>query len=272
MGQFMSIQGSHIIVTHFGGYRLIYSLDAKTLPPQLESIFSELQRTADYMPDWQSEQVLVRSLGPDWRLPLSRFDVTPIAAASIGQVHSAQVSNGNLEVAMKIQFPGVAQSISSDLGNLKMLLSASAVLPKGLYLDNTIKIMKRELLDECDYAREAESCKRFQTLLADDPVFRVPRVIENLTSAHVLTTERMFGTSLSRSKHFSRQERDLVGAWVIFSMSAYRSIQIGSNILRLCLQEIFTFMFMQTDPNWSNFLWNAQTKQVPIIPTQSSLL
>lgn len=210
MGQFMSIQGPHRIVTRIGGFRLIYTLDAKTLPPQLESIFSELQRTADYMPAWQSEQVLVRSLGPDWRLPLSRFDVTPIAAASIGQVHSAQLSDGNLEVAVKIQFPGVAQSISSDLGNLKMLLSASAVLPKGLYLDNTIKIMKRELLDECDYAREAESCKRFQTLLADDPVFKVPRVIDNLTSAHVLTTERMFGTSLSRSKHLSQPERDLV--------------------------------------------------------------
>lgn len=173
-------------------------------------MLSELQRTADYMPAWQSEHVLVESLGPDWKARLSQFDPVPMAAASIGQVHAGKLVQDDLQVAIKIQFPGVARSIGSDLRNLRMILAASAVLPRGLYLDNTLKVMERELTEECDYAKEARSGQRFAALLEGDNFFKVPRVIDRLSSSQVLTTERMFGTPISRLNALTVSERNSV--------------------------------------------------------------
>lgn len=87
--------------------------------------------------------MLRKELGPDWESSFNSFSLVPFAAASIGQVHNATIQHSNREtrVAVKIQYPGVADSIYSDLQNLKMLLLFSGVLPKGLYLDNTIKGM-----------------------------------------------------------------------------------------------------------------------------------
>ena len=100
------------------------------------------------------------SLGPQWLDNFESFDRIPFAAASIGQVHSAVLSagvspTGNSEpVAVKVQFPNVADSIESDLGYVKMILAAGSLLPKGLFLGKTIQVMKSELHDECDYERE----------------------------------------------------------------------------------------------------------------------
>lgn len=193
------------------------------------------------MPDWQMDKVLREELGPDWETSLfAQFERTPIASASIGQVHRATLKTTGQRVAVKIQFPGVASSIESDLSNLSLLLRTSALLPKGLYLQNTIAVMRRELEDECDYIREAAAGKKFAQLLAGDPFFVVPRVVDEATTGKVLTTEWMDGKPLSRVKNLSQETRDL----------------IGTNILRLCLRELFQFRFMQTDPNWANFLFS----------------
>ena len=102
------------------------------------------------------------SLGESWKDNFSSFDPIPFAAASLGQVHSAVLAadvspTGKDErVAVKIQFPDVAKSIESDLGYLKLLLNAGFVLPRGLFLDKTLQVMKGELADECDYKKEAE--------------------------------------------------------------------------------------------------------------------
>lgn len=148
--------------------------------------------------------------GPDWQKMFASFDRVPIASASIGQVHKATMASTGLPVAVKIQFPGIASSISSDLSNLSILLRSSALLPKGLYLQNTIAVMKRELEDECDYIREAESGRRFSALLKDYDFFRVPTVVDEASSSKVLTAEWMEGKALSRIKGLSQQDRDLV--------------------------------------------------------------
>jgi aarF domain-containing kinase len=142
--------------------------------------------------------------GPDWQKMFSSFDRVPIA--------SATMASTGLPVAVKIQFPGIASSISSDLSNLSILLRSSALLPKGLYLQNTIAVMKRELEDECDYIREAESGRRFSALLKDYDFFRVPTVVDEASSSKVLTAEWMEGKALSRIKGLSQQDRDLVSS------------------------------------------------------------
>ncbi|KAI0019647.1 ABC1-domain-containing protein [Xylariomycetidae sp. FL0641] len=217
--------------------------DSKMLPGPIREVLQRVQDRADYMPAWQRDRVLTASLGPEWRELFSEFEETPMAAASIGQVHRATLKSSGQEVAVKIQFPGVADSINSDLDNLSMLLTASKMLPKGLYLNKTIDNARTELGWECDYEREAECGERYRELLADEPdVFQVPRIYREASGRHVLTMEFMHGVGVTRGgQAFTQAQRD----W------------IGTQILRLCLREIGEFRFMQTDPNWTNFQYEA---------------
>ncbi|KAJ9142641.1 ABC1-domain-containing protein [Pleurostoma richardsiae] len=223
--------------------------DAKMLPAPIQEVLQRVQDRADYMPAWQRDRVLASNLGADWRDLFDTFEDKPIAAASIGQVHRATLKSTGAPVAVKIQFPGVADSINSDLDNLGILLSATKLLPKGLYLNKTIDNARTELAWECDYEREAVCGQRFRELLADDEVFIVPRIYPEASGKHVLTMEFMEGVGVTRIKSFSQEQRD----W------------IGTQILRLCLKEITEFKFMQTDPNWTNFLYNSETQKLELL-------
>jgi len=151
-------------------------------------------------------------------------------------------------VVVKVQYPGVVDSIDSDLNNLLTLLTASAILPAGLFLDKTIANARVELKWECDYIREAQNLIRFRDMIKDDPVFEVPRVFHNLCGEHVLTMERMRGLEITKG-NWDQNTRD----W------------IATNIMRLCLLEIKHFKFMQTDPNWANFLYNESTGKIELL-------
>ncbi|KAI1126062.1 ABC1 family-domain-containing protein [Nemania abortiva] len=223
--------------------------DSKMLPGPIQDVLQRVQDRADYMPAWQRDRVLASSLGPEWRDLFEDFEETPIAAASIGQVHRATLKSGE-KVAVKIQFPGVAESINSDLDNISMLLMASGMLPKGLYLNKTIDNARTELGWECDYKRELECGKRYKKLLADEgDVFAVPEIYAHASGKYVLTMQFMEGVGVTRVKSFTQAQRD----W------------IGTQILRLCLREIVEFRFMQTDPNWTNFLYNAATGRLELL-------
>lgn len=201
------------------------------------------------MPTSQRDKVLSDNLGSNWRDLFSSFDEVPMAAASIGQVHSAVLKRTGQTVAVKVQYPGVAESIDSDLNNLSILLTASRLLPRGLFLDKTIANARVELGWECDYSREAECNSRFKQLLHDDPTFLVPEVIAEASGKHVLTMEFLHGIPVTKIPTFTQAQRD----W------------IGTQILRLCLREIIEFRYMQTDPNWTNFLYNADTHRLELL-------
>ena len=102
-----------------------------------------------------------KELGADWRSRLPTFDDKPFAAASIGQVHFGKLVDGR-EVAVKIQYPGVAEGIDSDIKNLMSILKLWNVFPKGMYMDNLMKVARVELAWECDYLREAKYIRRFR--------------------------------------------------------------------------------------------------------------
>lgn len=224
--------------------------DSKMLPGPIQEVMQRVQDRADYMPSWQRDKVLVSNLGPNWRDLFEEFEEKPIAAASIGQVHRATLKEGNRKVAVKIQFPGVADSINSDLDNLAMLLTATKLLPKGLYLNKTIDNARLELGWECDYEREAQCATRYQELLVDEPeTFIVPKVHLEASGKQVITMDFMDGVGVTRVKSFTQEQKD----W------------IGTQILRLCLREITEFRFMQTDPNWTNFLYNAETNKLELL-------
>ncbi|KAF8169115.1 ABC1 family-domain-containing protein [Mycena galopus ATCC 62051] len=240
LGQFLSIQDTHV------------------LPADVDKIFRRVQDSAHYMPDWQLEKVLTSSLGPDWARAFTTFDRVPFAAASIGQVHTATLAadvsptGAPARVAVKIQFPNIANSIASDLGYISLLLTAGRLLPKGLFLDRTMQVMKQELADECDYAREAENLRAFGApeRLGSDERFKVPWVWDGSTD-RVLVMEHVEGTSVGEAdvSRLDQRDRD----------------DIAARIIELCLKELFQFRLMQTDPNWSNFLWNAHTRRVALV-------
>ncbi|KAG8545893.1 hypothetical protein GDO81_020172, partial [Engystomops pustulosus] len=136
--------------------------DDAFINPQLQKIFERVRQSADFMPIKQMTKTLNADLGPNWRDKLEFFEERPFAAASIGQVHLARLKDGR-EVAMKIQYPGVAQSIYSDVTNLMTVLNMSNALPEGLFPEHLIEVLSRELALECDYKREAACAKRFRT-------------------------------------------------------------------------------------------------------------
>ncbi|KAF1812021.1 ABC1-domain-containing protein [Eremomyces bilateralis CBS 781.70] len=228
--------------------QMISFQDLKLLPGPIQDVMQRVQDSADYMPARQRDRVLATSLGADWRDAFAEFDEVPIAAASIGQVHRATLRTGET-VAVKVQYPGVATSIDSDLNNLSLLLTASRLLPRGMYLEKTIANARTELAWECDYVREAECGTRFRELLADDDAFTVPQVFPSASGREVLTAELMHGTAVTKIPDLSQDERD----W------------IGTHLLRLCLREITEFRYMQTDPNWTNFLYNRATHKLELL-------
>uniref|UniRef100_A0A671XFK2 Atypical kinase COQ8A, mitochondrial n=1 Tax=Sparus aurata TaxID=8175 RepID=A0A671XFK2_SPAAU len=222
--------------------------DDAFINPQLAKIFDRVRQSADFMPIKQMTKALNSDLGPNWRDKLESFEERPFAAASIGQVHLARMKDGR-EVAMKIQYPGVAQSINSDVNNLMTVLSMSNALPEGLFPEHLIDVMRKELTLECDYIREAQCAKKFKELLKDHPFFYVPDVIDELSSRHVLTTELVPGFPLDQADDLSQELKN----------------EICYNILMLCLRELFEFRYMQTDPNWSNFFYDPQTHRVSLL-------
>ncbi|TNN46194.1 AarF domain-containing protein kinase 4 [Liparis tanakae] len=245
IGQMFSIQGTaprRRIGKMAGGAVTSHN---SFINPQLQRIFERVRQSADFMPAWQMNKVLEEDLGPGWRDKLSSFEDRPFAAASIGQVHHGVLKDGR-EIAMKIQYPGVAESIHSDINNLMSVLKISAALPEGLFADSSLEVLQRELAWECDYKREAECAKKFRSMLEGNDFFLIPKVIDELSGSKVLAMDLVQGVPLDRCVDLDQETRNRI---------CYR-------ILQLCLREVFEFRFMQTDPNWANFFYDSASDQV----------
>jgi len=219
--------------------------DESVLPAPLSRALERVRSNADMMPTRQLESVMKAELGEDWRSKFDEFDDTPIAAASIGQVHKGFLKDGR-KVAVKVQYPGVADSIDSDIRNLQRLLSFGNFLPPGLFIDEIVQVAKEELTRECDYEQEALHQQRFAHLIREVPMFEgrvhVPEIIPELCSARVLTSEFVSGKPVDQTASKLSQER---------------RNEIAQFQLEITMRELFEWRFMQTDPNWGNYLYDA---------------
>jgi aarF domain-containing kinase len=232
--------------------------DDSVIPPQLARILERVRDSADVMPQHQLATVLRTELGEDWESKFKSFEMKPMAAASIGQVHRAVLLDGR-EVALKIQYPGVASSIRSDIANLKRMLALMDVLPRGIYLDESLRSAADELELECDYLQEAQHQRNFRELLKNEPGISVPEVIDHLTTNRVLCTELVHDViPIDQLADLDSQES------VPGSAQALRN-GVAERLLRLCMRELFEWRYMQTDPNWSNFLYNPETDTVWLV-------
>ncbi|KAG5490608.1 hypothetical protein JKF63_00729 [Porcisia hertigi] len=240
--------------------------DENTIPPHIASLFERVRDQAFAMPPAQLDRTLAKEFGnAKWRTDLFHsFDDTPVAAASIGQVHHATLRPGAagtdptkppVEVAVKVQYPGVAESIDSDVANLKMLMSVG-VLPPGMFVEKILQELRNELSAECRYTLEASKQMRYRELVAADPslstFFYVPKVYQQITTDHVLVSEYVRGVTID---HLGKRPG------VPQELRNY----VADRLMDLTLKELFVWRFMQTDPNFSNFLYSAKENRVYLL-------
>ena len=225
------------------------SMDAgDMLPAELSAILGRLRDRAHHMPPQQLQQVLIRHWGKDWRRRFARFGATPIAAASIGQVHKAETHDGRT-LAIKVQYPGVRASIDSDVDNVATLLRMTGMMPKEIDIAPLLAEAKRQLHEEADYTREGQQMQRFAALLADDPDFVVPVLDTEFTSGEVLAMSFVAGTAIENLVESPQEERN----------------RVITALIRLVLRELFDFGLMQTDPNFANYRWQAETGRIVLL-------
>lgn len=226
--------------------------DSSLIDPRLAKIFDRVRQSADYMPSWQVEKVLNKELGHNWETKFDTFSMKPFAAASIGQVHEATLPDGK-QVAVKLQYPGVDTSIDSDIKALTSLLRVWNFLPKGLYVENLIESAREDLAREVNYLYEAEQSNLYREKLGTDPDgFVVPKVVNELTTRRVLVNELMNGIAVDKLDEIQGI------TWEIKNSVAKR-------MLKLTLREVFEFRLMQTDPNWSNFLYDIDEDRIVLL-------
>jgi predicted unusual protein kinase regulating ubiquinone biosynthesis (AarF/ABC1/UbiB family) len=181
------------------------------LPEELvgpyRATLTKLQDAAPPMPAATVHTVLAAQLGPKWRRRFKSFDDRPAAAASIGQVHKGVWKDGR-PVAVKIQYPGAAGALISDLNQVSRVGRVAAGWIPGLDIKPILDELKARVAEELDYGLEADGQAQFAAAFRDDPVFVVPDVIA--ATEQVIVSEWVEGVPLSRLiSSGTQEERDL---------------------------------------------------------------
>ena len=218
------------------------------LPRELADILARLRSDARYMPVAQLRKVMDEAYGEDWEELFYGFEMKPLAAASIGQVHKTVAPDGR-EIVLKVQYPGVAASIDSDVDNIAALLRMSGLLPAELDIQPLLEDAKRQLKDEADYHKEAEFLQAFGDLLAEDERFLVPHVLPELTRKTVLAMTYVAGKPIETIVDLPQAERDRV-------MSA---------LVELMFMELLELRMVQTDPNFANYQYRQKSGQIVLL-------
>ena len=179
-------------------------------PEQLREQLAQLQADAPPMSGELAAGVIERELGNDPNVVFAEWDPTPLAAASIGQVHRARLHDGTA-VAVKVQYPGAEQAIRADLENTAFLTQMLSVVFKGLEVAPFVTELKARVGEELDYTLEATRQTRFHELFDGHPTIAVPRVISKFSTRLVLTSELSPGSRFASTLDWSQDERNLAG-------------------------------------------------------------
>lgn len=227
----------------------ILSMDGgEFVPPELADILSRLRASAHSMPPKQLRAVLNDNWGRTWLSKFKNFDIKPIAAASIGQVHRAQTKDGR-DLAIKVQYPGVRESINSDVDNVSTLINLTGLLPKGVDIEPLLEDTKTQLHEEADYEREGKYITLFREALADSEDFEVPELHADLTTKNILAMSYLEGEPIETLEAAPQKERN----------------RVVTAMFHLLYKELFDLKMMQTDPNFANYLYNKKTKKIALL-------
>lgn len=178
IGQVMALYGEHF------------------LPDEVTEALHTLEDQTTSL-EWSAiERVLKEELGAA-RLAELEVDPEPIGAASLGQVHRAVRRSDGLELVLKVQYPGVADAVDSDLNSVAQLLKIARLVSFGPEFNDWLEEVRDMMHREVDYRLEARTTEKFREMLASDPRFIVPRVLQEYSSAHVIASTYEHGHSVS---------------------------------------------------------------------------
>ena len=224
----------------------LLSMDAgDLLSPELAQLLALLRSDANPMLHKQLVEVLKEQWGDDWLSRFSHIELRPFAAASIGQVHLAYQENGD-KLAVKVQYPGIAKSVESDVDNVITLLTLSRLLPKDLDIKPLVNEAKAQLLAEADYLREADYLIRYKNALNGNAHFKVPDVYTSHSTQQVLTMEYVNAEPIESITEQPQSQRSFV----------------AEQLINLFFKEMFEFKLIQTDPNFANFHYQTETQKI----------
>lgn len=222
IGQMMAIYGEHF------------------LPPEVTAALHTLEDRTTAL-DWSViRRELQRELGAR-RLAELEIDPLPVAAASLGQVHLARRRGDGRAICLKVQYPGVADSIDADIDAVAALLRLGRLAKPGAGKDFSgwLEEVRAMLRREVDYRLEARTTREWHRRLARDPRYVVPEVIDEYSSAQVLATSFEHGYGVASAD--------------VEALSPERRGVLGREFLDLFLREVFEWKELQTDPNFGNY-------------------
>ena len=209
------------------------------LPEPLRVALSGLQQGAPPMSAELAASVVEQELGAPPARVFARWDPVPLAAASIGQVHRATTRDGR-EVAVKVQYPGVDDAIRADLGTAGTLFRGMSLMYPGLDPGPVVAELQDRLLEELDYLHEADNQRHFADWYAGHPFIHVPAVVDELTTARVLTTELVDGARFDEVVDWPQDVRDAA----------------AEAIFRFVFRSIYRMHAFNGDPHPGNYLFH----------------
>lgn len=208
------------------------------LPEPVRQALAELQQDAPPMSAELAAGVVRDELGrPPGKL-FAEWDGVPIASASIGQVHRALTHDGRA-VAVKVQYPGIAEAIKGDLDNAGVLFSAMGLMFPGLEPGPLVEELRSRVIEELDYRLEADNQRLFADYYCGHPFIRVPGVVDELSADRVLTTELAVGARFDEVLTWSQDERD----------------RVGEIIYRFVFRSLYDLLAFNGDPHPGNYLF-----------------
>lgn len=223
-------------------------------PPGYEERFqAKLKKLLDRAPPLSPEAavtVITAELGAHPREVFEEWDAEPFAAASIGQVHRAVTKDG-VQVAVKVQYPGIDKAIENDLKSVSLLETMVSPLGRKFGSKEVVDEIRKVFLDELDYVREADSADVFRRIHAEDKDIHVPRVVRALTTRRVLTCEHVGGTAYADfAAGASQEDRDAA----------------GKAIWRFMMRALFQHGVLYADPHPGNYrFWPGRGGRVSFL-------
>lgn len=220
IGQMMALYGEHFLPVEVT--EALHTLEDETAALAWETIYEELED----------------ELGVE-KLALLEIEQEPLGAASIGQVHKARIKSTGEEICLKVQYPGVAEAVDSDLSAVETLLRVMKIVPITEEFKTWFQEIREMMHREVDYVHEREKTRLFGERLQDDARFVVPRVYDEFCSKKVIATAYEPGLNIDSP--------------ITKALSQERRNRICSAALDLCWMEVFRWGEMQTDPNFGNY-------------------
>lgn len=219
----------------------ILSTRADLLPPDYQAELSKLQDAAPLVPSEVIKETVEAELGRPIHALFAAFDPSPLAAASIGQAHSATLHCGT-EVVVKVRRPGVVDQVEEDLQILQELAKAAARRWEFADRYDVVGLAQefaKTLEEELDYMHEGRNADRFASNFEDDPTVHIPRVFWELTTSRVLTLERIRGIKVDDASSIESNGIDRRA--------------LAENAAAMILKMVFKDGFFRADPHPGNF-------------------